>query len=126
MSVHGNATLCPSANTVPIEYLYPPCLPCLSRWRTLNQKSSPTTNKCKEIRKYAFPDPCLLDFFLVLVDTTTSQNIRHFFNTLFLKYDNKLKFCFDIYKYHKFCTFYIKHIGTVLSPCLNDQIATLK
>ena len=37
-----------------------------------------TMNKCTELRKYAFPNPCLLDFFLVFVGTTTSQNIRHF------------------------------------------------
>ena len=34
-------------------------------------------NKCTELRKYAFPDPFLLDCFIVLVDST-SQNIRHF------------------------------------------------
>ena len=34
-----------------------------------------TMNKCTELRKYAFPDPCLLDFFFV--STTTSQNIPH-------------------------------------------------
>ena len=78
--VHNNATLCPSATTVPIQYLFPRCLPCLSRRRANNQTSSGTMDKCKDLIKYAFPDPCLLDpfFFLVLVSTTTSQNIRHF------------------------------------------------
>ena len=45
---------------------------------------SAAMNKCTEVRKYAVPDPCLLDF-NVLVGTITSQNIRHFFNTLYVE-----------------------------------------
>ena len=71
--------VCSLAMTVPIQYLFPRCLPCLSGRRTLNQTSSATMDKCTDLRKYAFQDPCLLDFFLVLLGTTTSQNIRHFF-----------------------------------------------
>ena len=64
-SVLGNASLCPSATTVPIQYLFPRCLPCLSWWRTHNQTSSATMDKCTDLRKYAFPDPCLLDLFFL-------------------------------------------------------------
>ena len=53
MSVNSNASLCPSATTVTIQYLFPRCLPCLSV----------TVGKCTFLRKYAFLDPCLLDFF---------------------------------------------------------------
>ena len=61
--IHGNASLCPSATAVSIQYLFSRCLPCLSRRRTHNQTSSVTMDKCTFLRKYAFPDPCLLDFF---------------------------------------------------------------
>ena len=66
--------------TVPIQYWFPRCLRCLLRRRIRNQTSSATMDKCRDLRKYVFPDPCLLDFFfsLVLVGTITSQNIRHF------------------------------------------------
>ena len=84
MTAHGNASHCSSATTVPIQYLFPRSLPCLSQRRTDKQMSSATMDKCTDLRKYAFLDPWLLDFFfLVLVSTTTSQNIRHFFNTLY-------------------------------------------
>ena len=43
------------------------CSPCLSRSWTHNQTSPATMDKCTYLRKYAFPDPSLLDFFLVLV-----------------------------------------------------------
>ena len=46
---------------------------------------SATMNKCIELRKYAFPDTCLLEFFLVLVGTTTSQNIRHFLTSCIIQ-----------------------------------------
>ena len=90
-SVHGNASQDgpkrPSATTVPMEYLFPRCLPCLSRRQIHNQTSSAIMNKCTDLRKYVLPDPYLLDFFLVLVGTTTSQDIRNlvFFNTLYYK-----------------------------------------
>ena len=77
-SFHSNASLCPSATTVTIQYLFPRYLSRLSRRWTHNQTSSATMDKCTYLRKYAFPDPCLFDFLLVLVGTTTSQNIRHF------------------------------------------------
>ena len=44
------------------RYLFPRCLSCLSWRRTDNQTSLSTLDKCTDIRKYAFPDPCLLDF----------------------------------------------------------------
>ena len=49
--------LCPNS-------IFPPrCLPCLSRRMSHNQMSSATMDKCADLRKYAFPDPCLLEFF---------------------------------------------------------------
>ena len=46
-----------------IQYLFPRCLPCLSwRW-THNQTPSATMDKCTDLRKYAFADPCVLDHF---------------------------------------------------------------
>ena len=53
-SVHGNASLCPSATNVPIQYLFPRCSPYLSRRKTHNQMSSATMDKCTYLRKYAF------------------------------------------------------------------------
>ena len=85
-SVHSNASLCPSATTVPIQYLFPRCLPCVSRRWTHNQTSSATMDMSRPIylRKYAFPDPCLFLFIYLFICgwdyyCTTSQNIRHFF-----------------------------------------------
>ena len=43
--------------------MFPRCLPCLSRTWTHNQTSSATVDKRTDLRKYAFPDLCLLDFF---------------------------------------------------------------
>ena len=61
-------------------YLFSRCLPCLSRRWTHTQTSSVTMDKCTYLGKYAFPDPGFLEFFfLVLVGTTTPQNILHFF-----------------------------------------------
>ena len=45
MSVDGKASLCPSATIVPLQHLFPRCLPYLSRRRTHNQTSSATMDK---------------------------------------------------------------------------------
>ena len=46
-SVQGNASHCPSPTTVPIQYLFPRCSPCLSWRRIHNQMQSATMDKCK-------------------------------------------------------------------------------
>ena len=43
-------------------------------------------NKCTELKEYAFLDSCLLDFFLILAGTTTSQNSRNFSTPCKYKY----------------------------------------
>ena len=63
-AVHGNASLCPSATTVPIQHLFPRCLPSLS-WRGVTTKRRQPPWTCTDVWKFAFPDPCLLDSFLV-------------------------------------------------------------
>ena len=70
------------------ESMFPdPCVmvSCCDMYCHLSQYSTLlflcTVNKCIELRKYLFPDQCLLHFFLILVGTTSSQNIRHLFLT---------------------------------------------
>ena len=98
-SVHSNASICLSATTVTIQYLFPRCLPCLSRSRTHNQTSSATMDKCTYLRKYAFPDLCLLDFISRLVGTTTSQNIRHLFLTLCIQMSSLFRISLNCKRY---------------------------
>ena len=64
MATHPSALRQLFYTSVSIQYLFPRCLPCLSRRRTHNQMSSATMDKCTDFRKYAFPDPCLFTFFL--------------------------------------------------------------
>ena len=80
-SAHSNPSLCPSTTIVTIQYLFPRCLPCLSRRWTHNQTSSANRDKCTYLRKYAFPEPYFETFFLILVGTTISENIRYFLTT---------------------------------------------
>ena len=62
--------------------MFPRCLPCLSRRRT----SQPSVvSQCGQVfrsRKYSFPDPCLLDFFLFSY-VLSPLKILYFFNTLY-------------------------------------------
>ena len=73
-SVHGTASLCPTATTVPIQ--------CVSSMFTLSiTEADSQPNVVRHYGQvYALPDPCLLNFLLVSVGTrpTTSQNIRYF------------------------------------------------
>ena len=63
MAMHPSTLRQSFYTTVSIQYLFPRCLPCLSRRRTHNQTLSTTMDKCTDLGKYAFPDPCLLELF---------------------------------------------------------------
>ena len=87
-SVHSNASFCPSATTVTIQYLFPRCLPCLSRKWTHNQTSSAPRTSLHISESMHFWTHVYFGFFcFVLVGTTTSQNIRHFFLTSCVSYN---------------------------------------
>ena len=79
-SVHGNASSCPSATNVPIQYLFLRCLPCLSRRRTHNQTSRRQLlwTRVQISESIHFRTHVYWTLFLVLVGSTTSQNIPHF------------------------------------------------
>ena len=89
-------------------------------------------NKCRAIgrRKYEFPDTCLLDFFHVVICTTTSGHLLQYWALLFLATLDKCTglrkyafpepcllvfFCFGKY-YH------LSKYSTLLTPCIYSLI----
>ena len=73
------------ATIVPIQYLFPRCLPCLSRWWTCNQMLPALWTSVQISESVHFRTHVYWAFFLVLVGSTISQNIwQLFFNTLYM------------------------------------------
>ena len=95
----------PFGNICAHTVVFPRSLPYLSRRRTHNQTSI-TMDKCTNRRKYEFPDPCLLNFFLVFVGTTTSQNIRNFLTPcIYIKECTAQRQAFHCKFKHQGCSF---------------------